>query len=199
MGEAHRTLVGHFRHEIGHYYWDMLVKGRREAEFKAAFGDHERPTYAEAMQRHYEQGPPDGWWNSFVSGYATMHPWEDFAETWARYLAMASTLDTAANNGFGAPPDFADLDAMLLEYRRLGVGLNEMNRSMGLLDAVPEVFPPPVVQKLRFVHRLVGLGRGENGALQAGSPPDERPRPPVKRRRSAATCPKAKTQDPGSV
>ena len=167
MGEAHRTLIGHFRHEIGHYYWDMLVKGRREAESKAAFGDHDHPTYAEALDAYYKNGPPNGWWNTHVSAYATMHPWEDFAETWARYLAMASALDTAYHSGFAAEPDFADLDGMLLEYRRLGIGLNEMNRSTGLLDAVPEVFPPPVVEKLRFVHRLVGIGRAENGALKA--------------------------------
>ena len=94
-----------------------------------------------------------------------MHPWEDFAETWAAYLDMISALDTAAHHmGFGghdrcrARRDRADDPAI----QQLGVGLNEINRSMGLLDVVPEVFVPPVVEKLRFVHELVRQGSGEN-------------------------------------
>ncbi|MGH7787385.1 MAG: zinc-binding metallopeptidase family protein [Candidatus Binatia bacterium] len=157
MGEAHRTLIGHFRHEIGHFYWDMLVKGQREAESKALFGDHDRPTYAEALETYYANGAPPDWAERCVSAYATMHPWEDFAESWATYLDMVAALDTAHHMGFGGQDDpiHADFDAMVSRYQQLGVALNEINRSMGLLDVVPEVFVPPVVEKLRFVHRLV--------------------------------------------
>lgn len=167
MGEAHRTLIGHFRHEIGHYYWEMLVKGRREAEFVAVFGNHESPTYAEALERHYAEGPPADWQQSYVSAYATMHPWEDFAETWATYLDMFSALDTAASNGFGGMVDREtdDLLSMIKRYQRLGIALNEINRSMGLIDVVPEVIVSPVVDKLAYVHELVRQGRAENGAL----------------------------------
>jgi hypothetical protein len=167
LGEAHRTLIGHFRHEIGHYYWDMLIKGRREAEFSAVFGDHNSPTYAEALDRHYQNGPPADWQQSYVSAYATMHPWEDFAETWATYFDMVSSLDTAAHNGFGGitHPTDAPIEPMIKQYQQLGVALNEINRNMGLLDLVPEVIVPPVVEKLRFVHELVRQGRAENGAL----------------------------------
>lgn len=155
--EAHRTVIGHFRHEIAHYYWQMLVQGRFEEQFKAVFGDHENPSYADAQQRFYEHGPTADWQSSYISGYATMHPWEDFAETFATYLDMVSVLDTALHMRLGdcVNPVSADLPAMLDGYMRLGVVLNEMNRAMGLLDLVPEVLAPPIAKKLGFVHDLV--------------------------------------------
>ncbi len=171
LGEAHRTLIGHFRHEVGHYYWDLLIRGRREPEFIAVFGDHNQPTYAEALEHYYENGPKTDWQLSFVSAYATMHPWEDFAETWATYLDMVSALDTAANNGFACTTDaiHAELDDMVVRYQELGVALNEISRSVGLLDVVPEVIVTPVVEKLRYVHELVRQGRQENGVLNSES------------------------------
>lgn len=168
FGETQRTLIGHLRHEVGHYYWDQLVKGRREAECIAVFGDHNRPTYAEALDIYYKNGPAPDWAQRFISRYATMHPWEDFAETWATYLDLASSLETAQHVGFGgqAEPVNADLDAMVLRYQQLGIALNEITRSLGLLDVVPEVFVPPVIAKLRFIHELVQQGRQENGAIK---------------------------------
>lgn len=168
LGESQRTLIGHFRHEIGHFYWDVLVKGRREEEFKALFGDHNNPTYAEALDIHYKNGPPADWPTRFISAYASMHPWEDFAETWATYLDMVSALDTAWHMGFGgeADPVNADVHAMIIRYQRLGIAMNEINRSMGLLDVVPEVFVPPVVEKLQFIHDLALAGRSENKIFQ---------------------------------
>ena len=164
FGEAHRTLIGHFRHEIGHYYWDQLVRGRREAECRAVFGDHERPTYSEALDRYYKNGPLANWSERYISAYATMHPWEDFAETWATYLDMVSCLDTAQHVGFGGEVDAVDApcDAMIKRYQQIGIALNEVNRSMGLLDVVPEVFVEAVVHKLEFIDQLVRLGRAEN-------------------------------------
>lgn len=157
MGESQRTLIGHFRHEIGHYYWDLLIKGKLEEESRAVFGDHDRPTYAEALERYYQQGSLSDWQTRFISPYATMHPWEDFAETWAAYLDLVSNLDTAHHNGFGSEPDFLedDLKTLVAEYQDLGIALNEINRSMGLLDVVPEIFVQPVVEKLEFIHRVV--------------------------------------------
>jgi hypothetical protein len=175
MHETQRTLIGHFRHEIGHFYWDVLVKGRREAEYKEVFGDHDNPTYDEALAAYYANGPKPGWQNEFISAYSTMHPWEDFAETWATYLDMASALDTAHFNGFGGQNDplHADLDAMVKRYQELGVAMNEVNRSLGLLDVVPDVIVPPVVEKMRFIHELVKMGRSENGALQPSNEPSD--------------------------
>ena len=173
LGEAHRTLIGHFRHEIGHFYWDVLVKGRREEECIAVFGDHNNPTYSEALERHYKEGAPANWPEHYISGYATMHPWEDFAETWAAYLDMVSVLDTAEHAGFGGATRmvYADIDPIIARYKELGIVLNEFNRGMGLLDVVPEVFVPAVVEKLRYIHRLVRLGRGENRAIYPDGPP----------------------------
>ena len=100
LGEPYRTLVGHFRHEIGHYYWDRLVRddSRRLEAFRAVFGD-ERDDYNGALQRHYSGGPPMDWSVHFISSYATSHPWEDFAETWAHYLHIVDALETARSYG----------------------------------------------------------------------------------------------------
>src|SRR6201999_3857264 len=80
MGEPYRTLLGHFRHEVGHHFWDVLVRdGGKLAACRARFGD-DTVDYAESLKRHYAAGPPPNWQEQFVSAYATTHPWEDFAE-----------------------------------------------------------------------------------------------------------------------
>jgi hypothetical protein len=156
LDEAHRTLIGHFRHEIGHYYWDLLVRGTREDEFKRVFGDHEQPTYAEALERHYKEGPPASWRENYISAYAAMHPLEDFAETFAAYLELVAVLDTAKHVGIRSVPDVrtATLEEMVSAQRRIGIALNEMNRAMGLLDFYPKLLVAPVVVKMRFVQNL---------------------------------------------
>lgn len=156
MGEAHRTLIGHFRHEIGHYYWELLIRGHLEDAFRSVFGDPFRPGYRRALDAHYQKGPRPDWARSFVSAYASMHPWEDWAETFALYLDMVSTLETAMQIGFLPMEKFNlnDVNAMILEYQLLGVRLNEMSRTMGLLDVVPEVMVEPVARKLRFIDEV---------------------------------------------
>lgn len=172
MGEPYRTLLGHLRHEVGHYYWDVLVRGGDKLEqTRAVFGD-ERADYAEALQRHYETGPPDGWDQTFVSAYATAHPWEDFAETWAHYLHMIATLDTARSFGIVVDPMVSDdpdaearmdrdpytaasFEALIDDWPALTVALNSLNRSMGHPDLYPFVLPPAVIAKLGFIHALL--------------------------------------------
>jgi hypothetical protein len=162
LNEAHRTLCGHFRHEIGHYYWQLLVAGRCEPEFKAVFGDHEQPPYDEALNRYYQNGPLPDWETRFVSAYATMHPWENFAETFALYLDMAAVLDTAIHAGIVSNIDVrqSSLEEMIVEYQKLGVAANELNRSMGLTDLVPEVLSEGIRGKLAFIHNLVRFATG---------------------------------------
>jgi hypothetical protein len=154
MGESHRSLLGHFRHEFGHYIWDVLIKGHREPDSIAVFGDHNNPAYDQALQDYYKNGPKSEWLPNYVSAYATMHPWEDFAETFLVYLDMTSALDTAWHGGLIPEPACDDLDAMVDAYQKLGVALNEMNRSIGLLDFLPELLADPVREKLRFIHGL---------------------------------------------
>jgi len=170
LREPYRTLLGHLRHEIGHYYWDRLVDGTPWHEpFRALFGD-ERADYAAALKRNYEQGPPPDWAQRHVSAYASTHPWEDWAETWAHYLHMVDTVDTAISFGLDAEdlevdtepfaidvlehadPDFLTFVNAWIEITAL---LNEMSRSMGLLDFYPFVLSVPAVRKLHFVHRVV--------------------------------------------
>jgi hypothetical protein len=162
MHEAQRSLLGHFRHEFGHYIWDVLIKNQREADCIAVFGDHNNPTYDQALQAYYQNGPKADWLMNYVSAYATMHPWEDFAETFAVYLDMSSSLDTAAHGNLIQMVDPTDLDAMVEAYKNLGIALNEMNRTIGLLDFLPEVFADPIHEKLRFIHRLTANGRADN-------------------------------------
>ncbi len=157
FNEAHRTIVGHFRHEIGHYYWDLLVKGRCEIDCINIFGNHEKPNYGDALKKYYSEGPPADWHTRYISSYAAMHPWEDFAETFATYLDMVTVLDTAQNMGFISGMDVtqAELETMTDQYTRLGVLFNEMNRSMGLLDLVPKILGSAIIVKLSFIHNLL--------------------------------------------
>ena len=178
LHEPYRTLLGHFRHEIGHYYWDRLIWNTEWLEpFRALFGD-ERASYAEALKRNYEQGPPADWANAHISAYATMHPWEDWAETWAHYMHVVDSLGTALGYGvnldrdrgqveyFGRdalydPDDpFADRCLHLLNaWLRMTVLLNELARSMGQPDFYPFVISRPVVAKLQFVQMVVADAR----------------------------------------
>jgi hypothetical protein len=172
MGEQYRTLLGHFRHEIAHYYWDSLIRDTEwHAPFRELFGD-ERSDYQLALNRYYSEGPSPDWKKSFVSAYASAHPWEDWAETWAHYLHMVDTLETAHDYGFTiggrtlrtpvaandavqqrtAPVGFEDL---LSDWAQLTLALNSLNRSMGLEDAYPFALTESASKKLRFVHRRV--------------------------------------------
>jgi hypothetical protein len=157
--EAHRTLIGHFHHEIGHYYWQLLVEGskRCKRDFIAHFGDHDSPPYADAMAAYYQNGPAEDWPGKFISAYASAHPWEDFAETFALYLDMAAVLDTASHLFKSIKANFRSrsVKPLVERFQEIGILENEFNRTMGLIDLVPEVIVTPVVVKLQFIHDLV--------------------------------------------
>ncbi len=176
MNEQYRTILGHLRHEAGHYYWDRIIAaGDRLEQFRALFGD-DRQDYDAALRRHHASGPPAGWSSSFVSAYATAHPWEDWAETWAHYLHMIDTVDTASsfNLMLGRPEVSSDaFDASVLcqpqgdepnflslinGWVQLTPALNELSLSMGLHDFYPFVLSGPVVTKLHFVHVAIHTG-----------------------------------------
>jgi hypothetical protein len=180
LGEPYRTVLGHLRHEIGHYYWPMLVEraGRIEA-YRGLFGD-EREDYQAAIDHHYELGPPADWSRSHVSAYATMHPWEDWAETFAHYLHIRDTLETAAEFGIvvAGPDRVADpmlsavprdevlgggFEPILQTWLPLTYALNALNRSMGAGDLYPFTLAGVVVDKLSFVHECVAGGRRPHG------------------------------------
>jgi hypothetical protein len=170
MHERYRTLLGHFRHESGHYYFDRLVADTTWIEpFRALFGD-EREDYGVALQRHYQNGPVADWEEQFVSSYASSHPWEDWAETWAHYLHMLDTLETANACGLSLHPVKAgepSLDAIavpmktgafdetLHDWFALTYVLNSLNRSIGMPDSYPFKLSTPVLEKLAFVHEVV--------------------------------------------
>jgi hypothetical protein len=163
MRERYRTLLGHFRHEIGHYFWDRLVADAdRHDACRALFGD-ERADYTEALKRHYSTPPDPNYAENFISPYAASHPWEDFAETFAHYLHLVDTLETAGAYGFARAPDTDgaahDFEALMAEWYTLTVALNALNRSMGLPDAYPFAISPRVKQKLGFVHELIYAAR----------------------------------------
>ncbi|MEX0643186.1 MAG: putative zinc-binding metallopeptidase [Pirellulales bacterium] len=170
--EAQRTLIGHFHHEMGHYYWERLVQNRREDEFRKLFGDHNSSTYAESMSAYYQYGPRPGWFQSHISAYAAAHPWEDFAETFALYLDMAAVLDTATQLFMSIDADFRgpSVAPLVERYQEVGVLVNEFNRTVGLFDLVPEVVVRPVVAKLDFIHALV-IDAARSGPWQPSPEP----------------------------
>lgn len=172
MGEPYRTLIGHFRHEVGHFYWDILVRdGRRLAECRALFGD-DTADYGEALKRHYDQGPPANWQDNYISAYATTHPWEDFAETWAHYLHIIDSVEMARACGLQVHPhvdhsgalgvdatldpyETRDIGAIVQTWLPVAFAMNAINRCMGQKDLYPFILTPPVIEKLGFIHRLV--------------------------------------------
>lgn len=192
LGEVYRTLLGHFRHEIAHHYWDLLVERGTNGELKAfrdLFGD-ERQDYQQALDTYYANGAPVDWQVNYVSAYASAHPWEDFAETWTHYLHIVDTLEMAGAFGVSVHPaevpddgslstdiDFDPYKAGTIgeivdAWLPLSFAVNSLNRSMGLADLYPFVLSPRAVEKLGFVHRLV---RGQPLAEEAPPPPPADP------------------------
>lgn len=152
--ERYRTLLGHFRHESGHFYLEPLVWARGEAEaFRRLFGD-EQMNYASSLEAYYRDGPPANWSDHYVSPYASAHPHEDWAETFAHYLHIVDALETAETVGLVAPP--ADgAPGWSREWMELSVTLNELNRSLGVEDPYPFILTDVVLEKLNFIDRLV--------------------------------------------
>jgi hypothetical protein len=173
MAEPYRTILGHLRHESGHYFWDRLVRDSDWLDpFRALFGD-ERQDYAAALRHHHAEGPPSDWHTRHVSAYAACHPWEDWAESWSHYLHMIDTLETAAAFGLRletAPPQADEaafgpyapqrFDNLIARWLPLTVALNALNASMGHDPAYPFTLPDPVLAKLGFVHDVVHKGVG---------------------------------------
>jgi hypothetical protein len=153
LNEKFRTLIGHFRHEFGHYYWESQFPTNSQAlvRFRELFGD-ERQDYNSCLNQYYAGDWSQG--GEYISVYASSHPWEDWAETFAHYLHLRDVLETSEQFGLSASGDF-QFDAGVEEWIRLSVAFNEINRSMGLNDLYPFALTPRVVDKLRFVHRSV--------------------------------------------
>jgi hypothetical protein len=173
LGEPYRTLLGHLRHESGHYFFDQLVAplSMLLESFRDLFGD-EREDYGEALKRHYARGPIPNWNEQFISAYAASHPWEDWAESWAHYLHMIDSLETAASCGLMLAPHCPHLpnlpetpdpvndagtpfDAIMAGWFPVTYVINELNRGLGQADAYPFTLSSPAIEKLRFVHHVV--------------------------------------------
>ncbi len=182
MNEPYRTLLGHFRHEIAHYYWNQLVAHSKQLqEFRHVFGD-ERADYSDALRNYYASGAPPDWPHNFVSAYATAHPWEDFAETWAHYFHMVDTLETAGSFGLVVAPkaskalaaniDFdpckAETERLVEAWIPLTFAANSMNRSMGLPDLYPFMLSPPVIAKLAFIRDVIHTPSGRHTQSTSG-------------------------------
>ena len=166
LDEPYRTVLGHLRHEVGHYIeWVLLETPDRMGPARALFGD-ERTDYAEAVARHYDAGPPENWRESFISSYATMHPYEDFAESWAHVLHIRDVIETAGEYGLlvsaARPAPFSRLVSEI--WLPLATALNMVNRSMGQNDLYPFVITPAVLRKLDFVDAVVSRHRAESGS-----------------------------------
>ena len=172
LQEPYRTLIGHLRHEVGHYFWQQLVFPNKNIlkNCRAIFGNDEM-NYGDSLQHYYKHGAPEDWQVSFISKYATSHPWEDFAETWAHYLHIMDLAETAHFFGLRVnPPEMSDemktevtIDPYSVEEFRtvvatcvpLSFAVNSMNRSMGIPDVYPFVITPVVIEKMSFIHELL--------------------------------------------
>lgn len=172
MSEPYRTLIGHFRHEVGHYFWDRLVANneKRLAEFRNLFGD-DSVDYGEALKTYYQTGAPANWQESFISQYASSHAWEDWAETWAHYLHIMDMAETAFYYGISVNPDVKekslrgsftfdpyekrDFEKIYQNWAPISFAINSLNRSMGVPDAYPFVVSSAVVTKMKFIHTLI--------------------------------------------
>ncbi|MBK5928091.1 zinc-binding metallopeptidase family protein [Rhodobaculum claviforme] len=172
MAEPYRTILGHLRHESGHYYWDRLVRGTALlGPFRALFGD-DSADYNAALAQHYANGPPPDWPQHHVSAYAAAHPWEDWAESWNHYLLMLDTLETAWAFGLGLDPGATaaralaadpardpyrptDFDTLVAQWLPLTVAINALNASMGHEPAYPFALGAVALRKLAFVHAVV--------------------------------------------
>ena len=171
MSEPYRTLIGHFRHEVGHYYWDVLIRNSPEvlSKFRTIFGD-ESQDYSEALNHYYKNGPQPNWQTNFISKYASSHPWEDWAETWAHYLHLMDTLETAYN--FNMNLSFKNVETIQLQNIKnpykcidfkeivdscipLFFAINSLNRSMGIADIYPFIITPASIKKMTFIHELL--------------------------------------------
>ena len=180
MGEPLRTLLGHFRHEIGHYYWDRLILGSKFiGQFRELFGD-ETLEYEEALKKYYSSGPPANWGENYISAYATAHPWEDWAESWAHFMHIQDTLEVA--NDFGLVGKSVRLDprdarrktwlsseditfeGIIGAWAELSLALNSINRCMGISDAYPFVLSPAIVKKLGFIFEMIASGTAKAAA-----------------------------------
>lgn len=161
LREGYRTLLGHMRHEVGHYYWDLIIRdGGRVEGCRKVFGD-ERKDYAQALEEHYSTPPAPGWEQTFISVYAASHPWEDWAETWAHLLHMVDTLESAHHFGLSGPSPLAhgegrwDMDTAIATWGEVSVALNTLNRSMGMPDPYPFTITPAIATKLKFVAQAI--------------------------------------------
>jgi hypothetical protein len=188
--EPYRTLVGHFQHELGHYYWDRFFQGRAPEDplwqsWRELFGD-ETADYLAALQSYHAQGPSSGWAERFITAYASCHPWEDWAETWAQYLHILDGVETAGNFGwkgdqvpipftpfsaelFTSAGNVGDLDftAVLNGWAKLAPALNEIAASLGHPNLYPFVLSPISVRKISFVHEVVRQFAREGGGKPA--------------------------------
>ncbi len=151
MNEPWRTLVGHLRHESGHYYFEEVVDAGNCDEARALFGD-ETASYESALASYYRNGPAADWNERYISAYASAHPAEDWAECWAHYLHIRSVLEVASAADIIAT---ARNGNWYEEFIELVLALNEIMRALGLPDAYPFVMTGPVAKKIEFVHRAI--------------------------------------------
>jgi len=172
MAEPYRTLIGHFRHEVGHYYWTLLVSGDQKilTDFRELFGD-ERVNYNNSLKNHYQFGAPSNWQKGFISQYATSHSWEDWAETWAHYLHIMDMTETSNSFGIDVSPkvkdpsfkgkvdfdpyEMSDFNKVYKAWAPISLVINSLNRSMGISDMYPFVVSQKVIQKMNFIHNLL--------------------------------------------
>ncbi|MEZ5159262.1 MAG: putative zinc-binding metallopeptidase [Candidatus Nanopelagicales bacterium] len=164
LGEPYRTPLGHVRHETGHWHWQAYVFSDRMRldQFRELFGD-ERVDYAAALRGHYDGIDDGSWRDTYLSYYATAHPWEDYAESFAHVLHMSDMVETAVAEGF-ITGEFRSLTDIVERWQPLTVSLNEMARSMGTPEPYPFAPSSTALRKMMFVFDVINSSRGARRA-----------------------------------
>ncbi|MEM6354459.1 MAG: putative zinc-binding metallopeptidase [Pseudomonadota bacterium] len=167
LGERYRTMIGHMRHEIAHVlWWRLSIRDDFLEGFRSLFGD-EHSDYGAALKQHYGDGAPSDWRERYLTPYASAHPHEDWAETAAHLLHLVDITDSFLAAGLSAddvpgcdwdPYVEPDPNMLMDVAATLAVGINHVNRSMGLPDLYPFVLSEHARRKLAFAHRWLRSG-----------------------------------------
>ena len=169
LNEPYRTVLGHFRHEIGHYYWPILVTGADAlGKCRELFGD-DREDYAQAVERHYRPGPHDDWADRHISRLRHDAPLRGLGRDHSPTISTSSTpcrWPTASVSGPASGPErrrAARSPRVIDRWLELSLAPNQVNRCLGHSDLYPFVIARTVMRKLAFVdfavHDPIGAGR----------------------------------------
>ena len=175
MGEPYRTLLGHFRHESGHYFWDRLVAPDPESldvvsrpvrrRARGLCGGAERALCAKARRptgRRISSAPMPAPIPGRISPKAGRIICTS-STRWRRRRAFDLSVVTRRKTtriNFD-PHNAASMQQLIDAWLPITFTVNGLNRSMGQPDLYPFILSPRTIAKLAFVHALTHRRPGD--------------------------------------